>query len=312
VGAKKIKVHKKAIVKSIAGVKSARVQPKQIEVKKTQIVKQKPKSVVMPVPRRDMSKRQQDRITTKKTVEAVKHGNKKIVRLKGPKRDVNYGKIANLRNSGKDRILVMIACGPSVSENDFSPLKNVEPIDIMVINKPLESVWPPKYWAFCDNSQYKRNKDVFNQYGGTLINSNAVQGRKNNQIIVRAKATTGISRNLHDGYVIGRSSVYANIQTALWMNYDKIFIFGVDMCEVNGKMHHYGVNPDVEKNKRLERFKIEAENYKIMATKMPDQTREKIYFCSSYNPFDFTKKFNRMGHKEGFEYLLSLEQIHRS
>lgn len=299
---RKIQVHKKEVFKSIAIVQKPGKKPTSIVNKtkpKTAVqtkTTQRPVNVVMPVPKRSNTKNN-GKIKIQKTIEAVKQNKKRIVRLNNNiKKDDNYHKISKIRDCGIGKILVMIACGPSVLENDFGSIKNVENIDIMAINKPLASVWQPKYWAFCDNSQYLRNKDYFNQYGGTLINSRAVKARKPNQIIITPKQTTGVSRNLHEGYVIGRSSVYANIQTAIWMNYDKVFIFGVDMCAVNGKLHHYGVNPDVNEEIRLTRFEGEANNYSIMAKKLPDKIRNKIYFCSSYNHWEFVNRFNKMSH----------------
>jgi hypothetical protein len=174
----------------------------------------------------------------------------------------------------------------------------------MVINKPLKSVWPPKFWAFCDHSQYLRNKDIFHSYNGIIINSNGIKARKSNQIIVKAKHSTGVTKNIHEGYVIGRSSVHANIQVALWMNYEKIFIFGVDMCSVNGKLHHYGINPDVDQDKRKKKFEVEANYYNIMAQSLPEKTRKKIYFCSSYNNWPFVHKFNKLNHLAALKEVL--------
>lgn len=303
----KIKVEKKKIVKALSQVKIGSIQrPKQLQIRanKLEIIKIKPKSVI---PKREKSVREINAIRIAKTVELAKSGKRRIVRLNNNviKKDANYDKITNIKNIGSDRVLVMIACGPSVLENDFSKFNDIKNIDIMVINKPLQSVWPPKFWAFCDNSQQERNRDAFNQYSGTIINSNVVKARRSNQIIITAKATTGVSRNLHEGYVIGRSSVYANLQVALWMNYSKIFVFGVDMCAVGGKLHHYGVNPDVPESKRVERFKGEADNYNIMANKLPDDIRKKIYFCSSYNPWPFVNKFNKISHIGVIERIIS-------
>lgn len=298
---KKIQVHKRETIKSIARVRKPNKlvkinKPTHNEQPRKKIVKQRPANVVIPSPKR-ASVKSNDRIRVQKTIEAVKQNSKKIIRLnKKIKKDANYNKIAELRDCGIGKILVMMACGPSILENDFSVIKNIDNVDIMVINKPLKSVWPPKYWAFCDNSQYIRNKDSFNQYNGLLINSSSIKARKPNQILITPKQTTGVSRNLHEGYVIGRSSVYANIQTAIWMNYDRIFVFGVDMCAVNGKLHYYGVNPDVEEKTRLERFKGEANNYSIMAKKLPDKIRKKIYFCSKYNNWPFVYEFNKLDH----------------
>jgi len=235
----------------------------------------------------------------------IQQVNKQIIRVsKKVTKDENYNKIELLKNCGVGRILVMIACGPSVLEVDFTKINKLSNVDIMVINKPLKSIWPSKYWAFCDQSQFVRNESDFNNYSGLLINSNVVMSRKNNQVIIKAKHGVGVTKSLHDGYVIGRSSVYANMQVAMWMNYDKIFIFGVDMCKVGDKLHYYGINPDVKFDKRLDKFSTEAANYVIMASKLPDNIRKKFYFCSSYNPWPFVNMFNKLDHKEAIDKIL--------
>lgn len=306
---RKIAVHKKKLVKPIAQVRVGAIKRPQkvIKTKTVEVVKKKPQTVV--IPKRQRSVREQNVVRVQRSVEAVKQGKRQVVRLNNKiKKDANYRKIQDIKNVGLNRILVMIACGPSVLENDFSILNDIDNLDIMVINKPLPSVWPPKYWAFCDDSQRKRNESHFKSYQGTLINSTVVKERKPNQVVVLPKAITGVSRNLHEGYVIGRSSVYANIQVALWMNYKKIFIFGVDMCQVQGKLHHYGVNPDVAENKRLKRFGDEATNYNIMATKLPEDIRKNIYFCSSYNPWPFVDKFNKWDHNGAIDKIIDISK----
>lgn len=214
-------------------------------------------------------------------------------------------KINNIKDCGVGKILIMLACGPSVNEIDITKLLNHDLIHIMVINKPIPSI-NPEYWAFCDNSQYTKNKDVFNSYGKLTITSSSVRASKINHIMIKPIHSEGIKRDLKEGYVIGRSSVYANIQVALWMNYDKIFIFGIDMCEVNGKLHHshYGINTDVSHDVRIKRFNDEEYHYNIMSEKMPEDLRKKIYFCSSYNTRKFVDKFNRLDHKVAVEEII--------
>lgn len=232
--------------------------------------------------------------------------NKTVLRLQNKIiKNANYYKLEELKGIGSGKILIMIACGPSVLEVDLTPLIEFNQIDMMCINKPYKPVWPTKYWAFCDHSQYLRNKQIFENYNGLLINSAAVRARRENQIIVNVKHGTGVSRNIQEGYVIGRSSVYANLQVAIWMNYDKIFVFGVDMCAVNGKLHHYGVNPDVAEDKRKERFKTEAQHYNRMAEVLPAHTRSRIYFCSDYLKWPFAQHFNLLSHKKAVDFILN-------
>jgi hypothetical protein len=225
-------------------------------------------------------------------------------------RDENYNKLMNLKNSGTGQILIMIACGPSANEVNFLPLKNVKNVRLMVINKPIDYIWPTDYWAFCDNSQYERNKLAFDSYNGLLINSNGVRARKSNQVLIKAIQGQGFNTDVINGYYIGRSSVYANMQTSIFINFSKIFIFGIDMCAVNGKTHHYGngFNPDVAPDIRVQRFMHEANHYNNAAKILPEEIRKKFYFCSSYNSFDFTEKFNKWDHKDAVQKILDLSK----
>lgn len=214
--------------------------------------------------------------------------------------------INRIKNIGVGKILIIIANGPSINEVDLKLLTNHPKIDIMCINKPDMRVWPSKYWAFCDQSQYNRNVDIFNSYQGLLINSPAVKARKQNQIVLRSISGTNFSKDLTRGFYIARSTVYANMQTALWMGYDNIFIFGIDMCLVDGKAHFYGQNPDVKTDERVRRFAKEAENYAKAYSILSPEERNKFKMCSSYNPWAFADMFGKIDHKIAVLEILKL------
>ena len=239
----------------------------------------------------------------------IKNVGKKVVldtsKLNVNKKNPNIIKIQNIRNSGKGKMLVIVASGPSVLEVDFKPLYDNSLVDIMLINRPIVSGLKHKYWAFCDKSQYKMNREYFDQYKGTVINSNNVVQVSDKQIIIKSKSMTGFSMNLLDGYCIGYSSVYANIQTALWMGYDKIFVFGMDMCLVDGKLYHSNDNHSSVKN-RVKRFDREANCYNDMIEKLSENKRKSIHFCSDYNKYGFIDSFSRISHKSAIDSILSL------
>ena len=228
-------------------------------------------------------------------------------------------KITKLKGIGRGRVLIMVACGPSIKEVQLDLLTRHPQIDFMVINKAWGydksicpeghgNIWPPKFWVFCDHSQYTRNKGAWESYKGTIINSAAIRSRKQNQIIIRHRGGKGFSRDILKGYHIGRSTTYANMQVAFYMNYDKIYIFGLDMCQVGDDLHSYGKNPDVSDNNRMSRFQAEAEHYSFAATKLNADERSKFTICSSYNPYPFADQFGRMDHKEAPKMILkSLE-----
>ncbi len=205
--------------------------------------------------------------------------------------------LKSMKNVAAGRTLVILGCGPSINEIDTSVLNSLN-LDTMTINKPDKRVWPTTYWAFCDQSQYNRNKEAWEEYKGLIINSTAVRARKKNQVLIKNMSGYGFSQDLVSGYYLGRSTVFANMQTALWMNYSKVYIFGVDMCAVGGQLHYYGVNPDVPEKTRLSRFANEAEHYNRAADSMIAEHRQKFIFCSSYNEWPFTRKFKSMSHKK--------------
>ncbi len=69
------------------------------------------------------------------------------------------------------------------------------------------------------------------------------------------------------------------------------------MSPVNGAMHHYGQNPDVDNENRKQRFAKEATFYQHAADNLSEGKRRKIFFVSTYNPWPFVKKFQRLDQK---------------
>ena len=213
--------------------------------------------------------------------------------------------ISSLGQVGVGRILLIIGNGPSHAEADLPRLAVLPNVDIMSINKPDKRLWPTKYWLFCDNSQQKRHSELWSNYTGTIINSIAVRILKENCIKVRTVSGKGFSLNLLKGMHIGRSSVYAALQVAVWMKYDHIYVFGVDMTAVNGKLYPWGSNPDVADKTRAERFVQEATHYNWMADNVSSQIRSKITFCTRYNPHAFIHSFENLDHVTAIDTIIS-------
>jgi len=233
---------------------------------------------------------------------------KTIYQSKDPSPD-SLSKIRALKNVGQGRILVIIANGPSISELDLTKLVMINNIDIMSINKPDPRLWPTTYWAFYDTSQYRRHRELISEYKGYILNSTAIVNVFNSKAMqFKNLGEMGFSLNAEKGIHIGRSSVYASMQVAHHMNYDKTFIFGCDMNPdgIGGKLHFYGDNPDVDPNVRGNRFKKEAEYYDWAGNQLNQDIRKKFYFCSSYNNWSFTNKFNHMDHKDAFNHLCEI------
>ena len=216
-------------------------------------------------------------------------------------------RLRELYNSCVGRILVIIANGPSVLEIDTAKLLNNQRVDIMSINKPDSRVWPTKYWLFCDTSQLKRHHDLWANYNGCIFNSTMITESRPGTIFIKNIPGFGFSTDLTKGFHIGRSSVFSAMQVALWLGYDRIYIFGIDMgaVKVDGKeiLHFYGVNLDCTTDSRKKRFAEEAKYYEDAAHSLPPETRKKFYFCSSYNSFKFLDHFNRLNQHEALRMI---------
>jgi len=208
-------------------------------------------------------------------------------------------KIKQIQAIGTNKALIIIGNGPSINEVDFSPLKNQPRINTLSINKPDPRLWPTDYWAFFDTSQLNRHKQLWDEYDGLIFNSASIKSQKSSSIQFKNIGGKGFSTDACAGIYIGRSSVYAAMQIALWMNYDQIYIFGCDMNPdgIDGKLHFYGQNPDVNPTIRKSRFKNEAEYYDLAADNMDESIRKRFFFCSEYNPWDFVHRYNYISHR---------------
>ena len=211
----------------------------------------------------------------------------------------------SIHGIGSNKLLAIFAPGPSILEADIGKLISVDYVDTMTINKPDDRYWETKYWIFCDYTQYSRNKTAFNNFNNTVITPTSFKINHKNSIKFKLLHDKGFSFNLVNGVYVGWSTTYVAMQFALWMNYDKIFIFGCDMGRVNGKLHSYGVNPDVPEDVRMQRFAREANNYMIAANIMDENIRNRFYFCSSYNKWEFVDKFNRLDQRVAIDYIIS-------
>ena len=222
----------------------------------------------------------------------------------------SIAKINALRWVGQGKFLIIVGNGPSVSEVSLEQIVGYDKIDIMSINRPDERVWPSDYWGFCDISQYTRHKHLWEDYDGVIINSTAIKHSKPNSLQIKNISGKGFSQDLLNGIHIGRSTVFANMQTALWMGYEHIYIFGCDMNPegVDGKLHFYGTNPDVDPEVRKRRFEKEAEYYSYAANILSEKDRSKFTFCSSYNPWPFVEKFNSIDHLEAIPEIVECVQ----
>lgn len=204
-----------------------------------------------------------------------------------------------IQGMGRGKVLIIIGNGPSISEAPLDQLVGVPNIEIMSVNRPDERIWPTTYWSFFDLSQMRRHEKLWENYEGYIFNSTAIRRQKAKSIQFKNIMGQGWSRDLTKGIHIGRSSVYASMQIAMWMQFAHVYVFGCDMNPdgINGQLHFYGVNPDVEPNIRAQRFLKESEFYVNAAEVLTEEERAKFTFATDYNPWDFVHKYNQMSHK---------------
>jgi len=215
-------------------------------------------------------------------------------------------KIASIKNSGRGKILIIVGNGPSILEAELNELTNHPKIELLTINKPDQRIWPTKYWAFFDHSQFVRHEAFWNGYDGIIFNSTAIKRQKSTSMQFKNVGGKGWSYDLTKGLHVGRSSVFASMQIGMWMGHNHIYIFGCDMNPngINGNLHFYGQNPDVDPKVRKERFIKEAEFYDVAADLMTKEQRMRFTFCSDYNEHEFVKKYNHMSHKTAVQAII--------
>lgn len=217
-------------------------------------------------------------------------------------------RIAKLRNIGQGRYLVIIGNGPSIGQIPLEKLKSVNKVDLLTINKPDQRVWPTRFWAFFDRSQINRHRGMWDNFNGTVFNSTAIKEQKPTSMQFKNLGGKGFSQELTKGLHIGRSSVYAALQIALWMEYDKIYIFGCDMNPdgIDGKLHFYGTNPDVDPTVRAQRFEREASHYDVAADGLGHGERQRFVFCSKgINPWPFVERFSSIEHTAAVDHIIN-------
>lgn len=293
-------------------------QPNTVKVQKPQEQRPVAKRALIKKPQKDPIQRQVQSRANRAKIQRPKNVRSKPPIRSSPlkrKKEIEIGKyrksVQGLKDIGVGRVLVMVACGPSIEEADLPKLAGHSHIDIMSINKPDSRLHPTKYWIFCDQSQFTRNKEAFNAYKGTLLNAWSVRARHANQVLIRNISGKGFSKDLLQGFYIGRSTTFSGMQVAHWMNYDQVYIFGCDMCKPPGfdKLHFYGVNPDVDPGIRAQRFSKEAEHYSAGARALTAEERNRFVFCSAYNPWPFIKEFQQMDHREAVDHILKVAAL---
>lgn len=214
--------------------------------------------------------------------------------------------IKKLKGTGIGKYFAILGNGPSLADIDTAKLKNIESLYLCTVNVPDDRCWPTQYWSFYDRTQYHRHKEIYKTYSGILLNSTAIKEPAVNSIKFRNIPGIGFSNDPSKGIYIGMSSVYATLQIAAYIGFNRIYVLGCDMNNTVdvGRTHFYGVNPDVNPNERKKRFEKEANWYNHMAEYLEPSIKNKIVFCSKgINPWPFVNSFNSVTPSETVDFI---------
>lgn len=217
-------------------------------------------------------------------------------------------KIKKLKDVGQGQYLVILGNGPSLNMVDTNIFKQYSTtIKLCTINVPDRRCWPTQYWAFYDRSQYNRHKDEYRNYSGIAFNSTGIKEQNVNSIKFKHIPGLGYSKDISSGIYVGMSSVFATIQIAMYMNFNRIYIIGCDMDDNvdSGMTHFYGINPDVNPDERKKRFKKEANWYNKMIEILSEEEKKKIVFCSKgINKWPFTSHFTNISPDKATKFII--------
>lgn len=208
---------------------------------------------------------------------------------------------------GAGRVLVIVANGPSHREAALDRLKHVDNIDLLSINKPDPRIWPTTYWCMCDQNQIDDHRNLWREYIGTILAGSAVGSTTART--VRFRVTRDRDRFEFDlqrrSVPNGLTTTFVAMQIAIWMNYDRVYVFGLDMGRgPNGNLYAWGENPRVGGLQRERKFAEEATSFQWMADHVSPAILKRFTLCSSYNIWPFTGAFENLPHLEAVDEIL--------
>lgn len=276
------------------------IQPQKVEIQNVRSLKSLPPIVQTKNLRNVLSNRSKNESVAKQKPSPV------VTSIYSELTQKQLERIKDLKNVGTGKYFAIIGNGPSLLNIDTSILKSFPNLFLCTINVPDKRCWPTPYWAFFDRSQYHRHKELYKTFSGTIFNSTGIREENENSIKFRHISGLGFSHDLSKGLYIGMSSVYAVIQIALYMNFQKVFVLGCDMNNQvdSNQTHFYGINPDVKPDQRKLRFEKEANWYNHMAENVSADIKSRIVFCSKgINTWQFMNSFHSVTPNETVEFI---------
>jgi hypothetical protein len=202
--------------------------------------------------------------------------------------------ITKYKNAGKGKRVIILGNGPSLNRISCETVRKMN-LMTMGVNNVHRNFWQPDFWSVNDTQKAIELQNDIRSFSGTMF---SVLPKKNTLgCYVHLKNLSGQwSGDLTKGIVLGRSTVFLCLQISMWMNFDEIFVAGLDMNPHEaGDLHFYGTNRTIDPSKRKTRFINESICYDNMLNNIGSHETSKITLCvKGINPWPFAAKLNNI------------------
>ncbi len=223
-------------------------------------------------------------------------------------------------NVGKGKILAMFANGPSILKAPIEKLMDLENVDTMTLKRPDDRCFPTTAWVMPDIRDINRMAPWLRTYEGKLFTSNhkieRLPGSKSKVFIkgqtrLSIKPGTGFTKDILGPIFSGYSSAYIGLQVAFYMGYESIYIFGLDMCDVDGEAYSYPKEENTQypgQESREKMFSLEANAFLFAFDNVLDEDdKGKIILCTENNPHEFAKELVTCTPEAGVDHLMNVK-----
>ena len=106
----------------------------------TKFISTRPRNIIKP------GVRLKQNVVNKKTYNYGLHKTRHMIPRRHMVKKETHEKLLSIKNIGLNKILVIVAPGPSSLKINVEDLVNYSNVDVMTINKPDLRIWPTKYW----------------------------------------------------------------------------------------------------------------------------------------------------------------------
>jgi hypothetical protein len=140
--------------------------------------------------------------------------------------------ISDYKNLHKQKMLFILASGPSLSDLDLSLLKNKM---VMGLNRSILTYPEPYYQCVFDHRLFDLYLEDFKKVRQLFTLEDRPLG-----LTLKLLGGEGFSFDLEEGIYSGYTISYFALQVAVYMGFKKIFFLGLDLKHDGPKTHFFG------------------------------------------------------------------------